>query len=92
MNLKQMIGLIVLALGVIVVIYGAQSQKQLNEGASSYRGLTHLIPNQFLQSKANQKIDHTVNEYQQQINLCYAVGVILMVGGIGVAVYYRDRR
>lgn len=92
MNIKQIFGLVVLALGVVLLIFGSQSQHKLDDNAASYRGMNQLIPSTFLQKKIGHKIDRTVDEYQKEIYLCYAAGIALVAVGIGLAVYFKERR
>lgn len=81
MNLKQIFGLALLAIGVVLFIFSSHSFRELKEGKTQPDEKFYIG-----------SVETAITEYHRQVTWLMVGGVILSLVGIGITVLYRRKR
>lgn len=92
MNRKQIIGLTILAAGVVLIIFSMQSFNRISSEKGKYEGMGRLIPNKEVEGMFGGAVESRASGYHRQVTWLLVGGIVLAAVGTGMAFVYRKRR
>jgi Na+/citrate or Na+/malate symporter len=92
MNVKQIVGLVILAAGVVLIIFSMQSFNRIGAEKGTYEGMGRLIPNEKAEGLFSGAVEKKAGEYHSQVTFLLVGGIVLAAVGAGVAYMYRKKR
>ena len=88
LNTKQIVSLIVAALGLVLVIFAMHSSGRINSAQSEVDLIPSTRGTGILKNSAESKI----GGYRQQVQMVLIAGIVMIVAGCGGYYYYRKKR
>lgn len=91
MKYKLISGLIILAIGIVLLIYGFYGVYRMTEARGKIDTATSYIPEKRVKGFVKERLYGEVDKYKLPVTLCFIGGVVFIVVG-GTLIYLSRRK
>jgi len=91
MNVRRVVGISLIVVGVIVVIFSVDAMHRISEAKSGVRQATRPLSGNPIGKVLTQSIESQTSQYDSEIMLCLIGGIALVVLGGGVCLYRHKK-
>ncbi|NGX45408.1 MAG: hypothetical protein K940chlam2_00560 [Chlamydiae bacterium] len=92
MNLKRILGLIILVIGVGLVIYGYYGKQDMAAARADIDSKTAIIPNNPIKGIVKGELQSRVDQYEGPVRMLFIGGAALIVIGGVLLIFGRSRK
>lgn len=92
MNLKRILGLIILVIGVGLVIYGYYGKQDMAAARADIDSKTAIIPDNPLKGMVKSELNARVDQYEGSVRMLFIGGAALIVIGGVLLIFGRSRK
>ncbi len=92
MNSKQIIGLILIVLGVVAILFASYARIRVNEVRDSISHENSIIPDNPIGKTIDKSLQSQVSKYDTKILLGFVGGSIVVVVGAGMMICCRRKK
>ena len=92
MNGKQIIGLLILLVGIGLLLYGYYGKGQIQAARGDLERKTRILPESPVKDIVKGELKSKVERYREPIRLLFIGGWVLIVAGCAVMIFARNRK
>jgi len=92
LNLKQMIGILCIVVGIAALIYAIHSANRVSSAREDVDKFTGFFSKNPVTEFGKKSIGEKLDEYDAQIRILFIGGLVFILGGAGTVFYFRKKK
>jgi len=92
MNKKQIIGIVVLIIGIVLLSYGFYGKSRMDDARGDINSGMSLIPDNLAKDIAKSELHKKVDEYILPVTALFVGGILCIIIGGSVTYHYRGKK